>query len=184
MSRRSSARLRTLFDVQRRGDIGSPDAVGSTSPSRSRSNVGSLSRRGRRPPPGRRTRPGSAVSPASSSFNPRAMVDTEMPVARETRTIPPRPAAFASVAAQMRRARSSSSAASALYFALRVPSSTHPISALFRKRFSYSWTPPKGTISSQRGSSKSNIPAPHMAILTHSRECPHLQVLAQQCDQI
>ena len=55
---RARARVRVLFAVQRRGESGAPEVVGSTSPSRSRSSVGSLSIVRFRPPPGRRTRPG------------------------------------------------------------------------------------------------------------------------------
>ncbi len=59
-----------------------------------------------RPPPGRRIRRGSIGTRASSSWRPRRMVEYAIRVARATKVVPPRPAARASVAAQMRRARS------------------------------------------------------------------------------
>src|SRR6266852_2518866 len=114
---RVRARVRVLFAVQRRGESGAPEAVGSTKPSRSRSSVGSLSTVRLRPPPGRRTRPGGTRARDRSSVSPRAIVEVEMPVARATRAIPPRPRARASVAAHTRRDRAVSVGASARYFA-------------------------------------------------------------------
>jgi len=50
------------------------------------------------------------------------MVECAIPVARATTVMPPRPVARASVAAQIRRARSVNAGAKALYFARqRVP---------------------------------------------------------------
>src|SRR6266849_451132 len=119
------ARVRVLFAVQRRGEFGAPEVVGSTSPSRSRSSVGSLSIVRFRPPPGRRTRPGGTRARDRSSLSPRAIVEVEMPVARATRAMPPRPRARASVAAHTRRDRSVSVGASARYFARQPRRSTH-----------------------------------------------------------
>src|SRR5712692_7880194 len=124
---RVRARVRVLFAVQRRGEFGAPEVVGSTSPSRSRSSVGSLSIVRFRPPPGRRTRPGGTRARDRSSLSPRAIVEVEMPVARATRAMPPRPRARASVAAHTRRDRSVSVGASARYFARQPRRSTHSI---------------------------------------------------------
>ena len=52
----ASASRRRLLQVYRNGDSGSPRVVGSTSASRSSTNVGSLTIAGLRPAPGRRTR--------------------------------------------------------------------------------------------------------------------------------
>ena len=49
-----------------------------------------------------------------------------IPVARATPVMPPRPAALASVAAQIRRARSVNVGANALYFARQSLTFTHP----------------------------------------------------------
>src|SRR5712692_5671824 len=122
---RVRARVRVLFAVQRRGESGAPEVVGSTSPSRSRSSVGSLSIVRFRPPPGRRTRPAGMRARDRSSPSPRAIVDVEIPVARATRAMPPRPRARASVAAHTRRDRSVSVDASARYFARQPRRSTH-----------------------------------------------------------
>jgi hypothetical protein len=54
------------------------------------------------------------------------MVEYAIRVARATTVIPPRPAARASVAAQIRRARSVNAGAKALYFALQRRTFTHP----------------------------------------------------------
>jgi len=62
---------RTLFAVQRKGDMGSPEAVGSTNASRSVNSVGSLARARFRPPPGRRIRPGAKGCLVFSSWSPR-----------------------------------------------------------------------------------------------------------------
>lgn len=55
------------------------------------------------------------------------MVEYAMPVARTTNVIPPRPAAHASVAGQVRRSRSVKAGAKALYFARQRPMFTHPM---------------------------------------------------------
>ena len=55
----------------------------------------------------RRTLPGLGSLPLSKSARPRSTVDSEIPVARTTAAIPPRPAARASAAAHNRRPRSS-----------------------------------------------------------------------------
>lgn len=57
---------------------------------------------------------------------PRRTVEYAIFVARATMVMPPRPAARASVAAQIRRARSVNAGAKALYFALQSLTSTHP----------------------------------------------------------
>jgi hypothetical protein len=53
------------------------------------------------------------------------MVEYAIRVARATKVMPPRPAARASVAAQMRRARSVKAGANALYFARQRRTFTH-----------------------------------------------------------
>ncbi len=55
------------------------------------------------------------------------IVDVEMPVARATSAMPPRPSARASVAAHTRRDRSVSVGANARYFARHPRRSTHSI---------------------------------------------------------
>jgi len=60
-----------------------------------------------------------------SSLSPRVIVDVEIPVARATSVMPPRPRARASVAAHTRRDRSVSVGASARYFARQPRRSTH-----------------------------------------------------------
>ncbi len=128
------ASCRTLFAVHRSGDRGSPEAVGSTKPSRSRSSVGSLSMVRFRPPPGRRTRPAATRARDRTSRSPRVIVDVEMPVACATSVMPPRPRARASVAAHTRRDRSVSVGASARYLARQPRRSTHQS---LRSRLSY-----------------------------------------------
>src|SRR4051812_35003431 len=103
----SLASRRRLLQVQRSGDIGSPRSLGATSASRSSSRAASVATRGLRPPPGRRTRSASSWATVASSFKPRPIVLTAMPVARDTAAIPPYPAVRASVAANSRRLRSS-----------------------------------------------------------------------------
>jgi len=124
MAWRPAASCRTLFDVQRSGDVGSPDAEGSTRPSRSLSSVGSLASVRFRPPPGRRTRSAGALARVLNSLRPRVIVEYPMPVARATPAMPPRPSARASVAAHSRRARSVSAGANARYFARQSRTST------------------------------------------------------------
>ena len=53
------------------------------------------------------------------------MVEGAIPVARATPVMPPRPEAWASVAAHSRRARSVKAGASALYFARQTLTFTH-----------------------------------------------------------
>src|SRR5215210_4846688 len=103
----SPASRRRLLQVQRSGAIGSPRSLGATSASRSSSRGASVATRGLRPPPGRRTRSASSRAAVASSFKPRPIVLTAMPVARDTAAIPPYPAVRASVAANSRRLRSS-----------------------------------------------------------------------------
>src|SRR4051795_1479516 len=103
----SLASRRRLLQVQRSGDIGSPRSLGATSASRSSSRAASVATSGLRPPPGRRTRSASSRAAVASSFKPRPIVLTAMPVARDTAAIPPYPAVRASVAANSRRRRSS-----------------------------------------------------------------------------
>ncbi len=81
--------MRVLKHVQRSGESGSPGAVGSTSASRSRSNVGWWVVARLRPPPGLRTRSTGKGASASSSASPRLIVAGERPVARATAAIPP-----------------------------------------------------------------------------------------------
>jgi len=134
------ARVRTLFEVHRNDDWGSPEAVahaaerlehdavadrnddwgspeavGSTKLSRSSSSLGSRSAFRLRPPPDRRTRPAPGEPPSSNSRRPRTIVEYEIPVARATIAMPPYPMARASVAAQMRRLRSVKVGARASY---------------------------------------------------------------------
>src|SRR3954470_10866784 len=103
----SPASRRRLLQVQRSGDIGSPRSLGATSASRSSSRAASVATSGFRPPPGQRTRSASSRAAVASSFKPRPIVLTAMPVARDTAAIPPYPAVRASVAANSRRLRSS-----------------------------------------------------------------------------
>src|SRR5215218_2649412 len=103
----SLASRRRLLQVQRSGAIGSPRSLGATSASRSSSRAASVATSGLRPPPGRRTRSASGRAAVASSFKPRPIVLTAMPVARDTAAIPPYPAVRASVAANSRRLRSS-----------------------------------------------------------------------------
>src|SRR5580693_10357863 len=83
----ASASRRTLLQVHRNGDSGSPRVVGSTSASRSARNVGSLTLAGLRPAPGRRTRPDG--SSCANSVRPRPIVLGAMPVAIATAAMPP-----------------------------------------------------------------------------------------------
>ena len=64
-----------------------------------------------RPPPKRRTLPGVTADGWRSSFCPRRIVERAKPVMRDTSEMPPRPSPSASVAANKRRALSSSSGA-------------------------------------------------------------------------
>ena len=119
----SAANLRVLLHVQRKGDRGSPRAVGSTKASNAPTTLGSSSTRRLRPPPGRRTRRLALATEGAgrrSSRWPRRIVLSLSPVARATVTIPPRPKARASLAAQSLRPRSSSSGRRSSYFSWRL----------------------------------------------------------------
>src|SRR5260370_32825607 len=88
VSRRAIA-LRTLLQVQRSGDSGSPRLSGSIRCSKSLTNVASCSAVRLRPPPGLRTAPPEGTGGLSSSTMPRAIARLDTPVARETMEIPP-----------------------------------------------------------------------------------------------
>ncbi len=83
----ASASRRTLLQVQRNGDSGSPRVVGSTSASRSAQQRRVLRTAGLRPAPGRRTRPDG--SSCANSLRPRPIVLGAMPVAIATAAMPP-----------------------------------------------------------------------------------------------
>ena len=120
----------TLREVQRSGDCGSPETVGSMSPSRSTINVASASAIRLLPPPARRIESGgSGCSSLSSSRRPRRTVDAEIPVASATTPTPPLPIALASVAAHTRRDRSFSVGERASYFSCSESTSTQLMSA-------------------------------------------------------
>src|ERR1035437_5176930 len=116
----SSASLRVLLQVQRKGDSGSPRVVGLTNASRAWRIWGSA--KGFRPPPLLRILPPSSAFPAPlfNSRIPAWIVLRDRPVACATSDTPPCGNACASVAAQSRRCRSSSTLRSAWYF-LRIP---------------------------------------------------------------
>jgi hypothetical protein len=108
-----------------------------------------------RPPPGRRTRSASSRAAVASSFKPRPIVLTAMPVARDTAAIPPYPAARASVAANSRRPRSSRCGKSKAKRAQMPAGSIIPTrygiapppripASAPRPRFTYSLTDPNG----------------------------------------
>src|ERR1019366_7013197 len=116
----SCASLRVLLQVQRKGDSGSPRVVGPTNASRAWRIWGSA--KGFRPPPVLRILPPSSAFPAPF-FNSRIpvwIVLRDRPVACAARDTPPCGNACASVAAQSRRCRSSSTLRNAWYF-LRIP---------------------------------------------------------------
>src|ERR1035438_9310345 len=102
----SAAHRRKLLRIHCRGRIGSPMAVGSTSWARAGHRPGSRSSIGLRPPPGRRLRPSGKGSGALSSRSPAETESKSMPVARETRAMPPGPTALSSAPASRRRWRS------------------------------------------------------------------------------
>src|ERR1035437_8224510 len=116
----SSASLRVLLQVQRKGDSGSPRVVGPTNASRAWRIWGSA--KGFRPPPLLRILPPSSAFPAPlfNSRIPAWIVLRDRPVACATSDTPPCGNACASVAAQSRRCRSSSTLRNAWYF-LRIP---------------------------------------------------------------
>ena len=105
----SAARVRVLLQVQRRGLIGSPRVVGFIILSSASKSPGCSVVNDLRPPPLRRCRSGANGSGLSSSLIPVRIVRSEIPVAVATATIPPRPSDLASIAAHLRRPRSSSS---------------------------------------------------------------------------
>jgi len=118
--RSSSANLRVLLHVQRRGDSGCPRVTGSTKASRACSNPGSISVKGLRPPPTLRRRDATAspgcASRCSNSRTPVVMVFRASPVAAETVVTPPQPMADDSAAAHCLRIRSSITGDRAKYF--------------------------------------------------------------------
>src|ERR1019366_7328757 len=116
----SCASLRVLLHVQRKGDSGSPRVVGPTNAASAWKSWGSV--RGLRPPPVLRILPPSSAFPAPlfNSRIPAWIVLRDRPVACATSDPPPCGNACASVAAQSRRCRSSSTLRSAWYF-LRIP---------------------------------------------------------------
>src|ERR1019366_1394716 len=116
----SCASLRVLLHVQRKGDSGSPRVVGPTNAASAWKSWGSV--RGLRPPPLLRILPPSSAFPAPlfNSRIPAWIVLRDRPVACATSDTPPCGNACASVAAQSRRCRSSSTLRSAWYF-LRIP---------------------------------------------------------------
>ena len=83
-----AASVRALLQVQRRGDSGSPRAVGSTMPSNAHAKPGSLDVNACRPPPSRRTRPGASGADCKSA-TPLINVTRDRPQARLTREMPP-----------------------------------------------------------------------------------------------
>ena len=66
---------------------------------------------------------GAALVPEANSCSPRLTVEYAIPVARATARMPPRPAACASVAAQIRRPRSVNAGPRAWYFVPRAEGS-------------------------------------------------------------
>ena len=84
----SAASVRALLQVQRKGDCGSPRAVGSTIPSKAGAKPGSLDVNACRPPPSWRIRPG-ASGAACNSSTPLVNVTRDRPQARLTREMPP-----------------------------------------------------------------------------------------------
>src|ERR1039458_1512815 len=116
----SSASLRVLLQVQRKGDSGSPRVVGPTNASSAWKSWGSV--RGLGPPPLLRILPPSSAFPAPlfNSRIPAWILLRDRPVACSSRDTPPCGNACASVAPQSRRCRSSSTLRSAWYF-LRIP---------------------------------------------------------------
>ena len=105
-----------ILAADKHGDSGSPRVAGSTSPSMAWTSSGSKVVNALRPPPGLRTCPGSIYRPDSKCSVPRRIVVCANRVARATAATPPRPIAWASVAAHSRRCRSSSADASSWYF--------------------------------------------------------------------
>ena len=106
--RSSEVTLATLREVHRSGDCGSPRVAPSSNASSASRSPGSRSAIGLRPAPPRLTRPSGGRSPLSTSAIPLRTVSAEIPVARTTAAIPPRPCERASAATHNRRPRSSS----------------------------------------------------------------------------
>ena len=148
--RSSRANWRTLLQVHRRGDSGSPRVVGSTNRSRSARKAGSLSVVFFRPPPGRRIRslPSWASGVCRSSSSPWRIARRDTPVHRETREMPRDPKTWASAAATKRRNRSSrcGSSSSKRCAMLGSPSAIpqREYHSSFRKWYSYFLTIPNG----------------------------------------
>ena len=108
--RNSSASLRTLLQVERSADSGSPRVNGSTRFSKSRSSAGSFTKLFFRPPPFLRhrvSRVGDTCGLRRNSEIPTRMARGDTPLARATSAIPPWPIAWLSAAAHSRRIRSS-----------------------------------------------------------------------------
>src|SRR5713101_1650583 len=114
-SRIAAESFTLLLQVQRSGDSGSPRVTGSTRRSSASRIPGCFSSSDGRPAPGRRIR-SPRSSPDSSSLLPARIVIREIPVADDTSDSPPNPRLCASTAAHRRRARSSSTGASASNF--------------------------------------------------------------------
>ncbi len=110
-----------LLHVQRNGDSGSPRVSGIDKLFERCLDAGLRLLDRWRPAPGPRTRPLS-LTPASISRRPLRIVARARPVADDTNASPPYPIARDSVAAQSRRARSSSTPLIAAYFATIVSS--------------------------------------------------------------
>jgi hypothetical protein len=85
----SAASLRTLLQVHRRGDSGSPRLTGSTSCSRSRTRVASLATVRLRPPPALRICLTLLAAGSPNSCRPMSMARRETPAARATADTPP-----------------------------------------------------------------------------------------------
>jgi hypothetical protein len=115
--RRSSlVSVRVLLMVHCSGDSGSPRVPDSTSFLNALTSPGCSCCRDFLPAPGRRCRSGGKSSGAESSAIPLRIVTRDSPVAFATAEMPPRPIAFASIAAQRRTPRSSSSVSIPRYF--------------------------------------------------------------------
>ena len=119
----AAASFARLLHVQRNGDSGSPRVTGSTSFSSACLMAGWDCSMPGRPAPGWRIRPRSAT-PDSSSLRPLRIVGRDKPVASETRASPPYPMARHSVAAHIRRPRSSRYASTAAHLSTIVASSS------------------------------------------------------------
>src|ERR1700740_2229924 len=85
----SWASLRTLLQVQRSGDSGSPRLSGSINRSKSLTSVASCSTVRLRPPPGLRIAPPEGTGGLPNSTIPRAIARLDNPLARAKMEIPP-----------------------------------------------------------------------------------------------